>query len=103
MPAAFGLYVWLTPGKVPARTSVMYAANASTARSPRFAKRFANLGDLAVDAFAAYITEVRAGTFPGVSHTYKPNAAGTGHGPALRPREATADELDAPLALDLWH
>lgn len=70
---------------------------------PKFAKRFANLGDLAVDAFAAYITEVRAGTFPGVSHTYKPNAAGTGHGPALRPREATADELDAPLALDLWH
>jgi 3-methyl-2-oxobutanoate hydroxymethyltransferase len=69
---------------------------------PKFAKRFANLGDAAVDAFTAYIAEVRAGTFPGASHTYKPNAASAGHGSALR-REATADELDAPLALDLWH
>jgi 3-methyl-2-oxobutanoate hydroxymethyltransferase len=70
---------------------------------PKFAKRFANLGDAAVDAFTAYIAEVRAGTFPGASHTYKPNAAAAAHGAALRPREATGDELDAPLALDLWH
>jgi 3-methyl-2-oxobutanoate hydroxymethyltransferase len=69
---------------------------------PKFAKRFANLGDAAVEAFTAYIAEVRAGTFPGASHTYKPNAASAGHGSALR-REAPADELDAPLALDLWH
>lgn len=70
---------------------------------PKFAKRFANLGDAAVEAFSAYVTEVRAGTFPGASHTYKPNAASAAHGPSLRAREATADELDAPLALDLWH
>ncbi|MDB4934385.1 MAG: 3-methyl-2-oxobutanoate hydroxymethyltransferase [Labilithrix sp.] len=67
---------------------------------PKFAKRFANLGDAAVDAISTYVTEVRAGTFPSASHTYKPNAASA----TLRAREPlTADELDAPLALDLWH
>jgi 3-methyl-2-oxobutanoate hydroxymethyltransferase len=70
---------------------------------PKFAKRFANLGDQAVDAFSAFVNEVRAGTFPGASQTYKPNATAVVH----RPREVGtthgADELDAPLALDLWH
>ncbi|MEA2749617.1 MAG: 3-methyl-2-oxobutanoate hydroxymethyltransferase [Myxococcales bacterium] len=81
----------------------------SRGHQPKFAKRFANLGDAAVEAFNAYVTEVRAGTFPGAGQTYKPNAANTGAGsvPLLsqRAREAamTADELDAPLALDLWH
>ena len=79
----------------------------SRGHQPKFAKRFANLGDAAVEAFSAYVTEVRAGTFPGASQTYKPNAAGAGSVPllSLRAREAaaTADELDAPLALDLWH
>jgi 3-methyl-2-oxobutanoate hydroxymethyltransferase len=65
---------------------------------PKFAKRFANLGEAAVDAFTAYVTEVRAGTFPTATHSYKPNAAATAHRHA-----APADELDAPLALDLWH
>ena len=81
----------------------------SRGHQPKFAKRFANLGDAAVDAFTTYVNEVRAGTFPGASQTYKPNAASTGAGSvpllSLRAREAalTADELDAPLALDLWH
>ncbi|MDB5216981.1 MAG: 3-methyl-2-oxobutanoate hydroxymethyltransferase [Myxococcaceae bacterium] len=81
----------------------------SRGHQPKFAKRFANLGDAAVEAFSAYVTEVRAGTFPGAGQTYKPNAANTGASsvPLLsqRAREAamTADELDAPLALDLWH
>ncbi len=84
----------------------------SRGHQPKFAKRFANLGDAAVDAFTAYVSEVRAGTFPGAGQTYKPNAtnAGVGSvvvGPLLshRAREAamSADELDAPLALDLWH
>jgi 3-methyl-2-oxobutanoate hydroxymethyltransferase len=72
---------------------------------PKFAKRFADLGDAAVDALSAYVREVRAGTFPGAAQTYKPNAAAAaslGPGAAYRAREA-ADELDAPLALDLWH
>ena len=50
----------------------------SRGHQPKFAKRFANLGDAAVDAFSAYVSEVRAGTFPGASQSYKPNAAGAG-------------------------
>jgi 3-methyl-2-oxobutanoate hydroxymethyltransferase len=67
---------------------------------PKFAKRFANLGEAAVTAFTDYVTEVRAGTFPTAAQSYKPNAA-----PATGHRHATVatDELDAPLALDLWH
>ena len=81
----------------------------SRGHQPKFAKRFANLGDAAVEAFSAYVSEVRAGTFPGAGQTYKPNIAGAGTGPvpllSHRAREAAmaADELDAPLALDLWH
>jgi 3-methyl-2-oxobutanoate hydroxymethyltransferase len=67
---------------------------------PKFAKRVANHGDAAVDALSAYVTEVRAGTFPSATHTYKPNTATTA---AHRTPSLTADELDAPLALDLWH
>jgi 3-methyl-2-oxobutanoate hydroxymethyltransferase len=73
---------------------------------PKFAKRFANLGDAAVDAFSAYVAEVRAGTFPSAGQTYKPNAPSTVvQVPALRTVETShgADDLDAPLALDLWH
>lgn len=70
---------------------------------PKFAKRFASLGDAAVEAIGAYVNEVRAGTFPSASQAYKPNSLAP---VAHRPREATphtADDLDAPLALDLWH
>jgi 3-methyl-2-oxobutanoate hydroxymethyltransferase len=72
----------------------------SRGHQPKFAKRFANLGEAAVGAFTAYVTEVRAGTFPTAAQSYKPNAT-----PAMGHRQpiATADELDAPLALDLWH
>jgi 3-methyl-2-oxobutanoate hydroxymethyltransferase len=67
---------------------------------PKFAKRFANLGEAAVGAFMTYVDEVRAGTFPTAAQSYKPNGApATAHRHAI----ATADELDAPLALDLWH
>jgi 3-methyl-2-oxobutanoate hydroxymethyltransferase len=82
----------------------------SRGHQPKFAKRFANLGDVAVEAIGAYVNEVRAGTFPGAGQMYKPNAASAAAvtiGPLLshRAREAamSADELDAPLALDLWH
>jgi 3-methyl-2-oxobutanoate hydroxymethyltransferase len=72
---------------------------------PKFAKRFANLGDAAVEAFVAFVADVRAGTFPTAEQSYKPN------GPTIsalthRSLEAASDshdELDAPLALDLWH
>lgn len=68
---------------------------------PKFAKRFANLGDLAVEAIGAYVSDVRAGAFPAAAQTYKPNA------PAPRTsREALCGEfgdLDTPLPLDHWH
>lgn len=64
---------------------------------PRFAKRFAELGDAIVDAFSTYVREVQAGEFPTAAHSYKPNSAST------PPPPPTTHELDAPLALDLWH
>ncbi len=70
----------------------------SRGHQPKFAKRFANLGEAAIDAFASYVTEVRAGTFPTAAQSYKPNSAAALHRPA-----ESADDLDAPLALDLWH
>ncbi|MDB4942758.1 MAG: 3-methyl-2-oxobutanoate hydroxymethyltransferase [Labilithrix sp.] len=69
----------------------------SRGHQPKFAKRFANLGDAAVDAFQTYVAEVRSGAFPAAAHSYKPNGA------QALPPAFTSDELDAPLALDLWH
>jgi 3-methyl-2-oxobutanoate hydroxymethyltransferase len=43
--------------------------------SPKFAKRFAELGDAVVAAMKTYVAEVQAHTFPGPEHAYKPNAA----------------------------
>ncbi len=41
--------------------------------SPKFAKHFAEVGDAIVGAVRAYVGEVKAGTFPGPEHAYKPN------------------------------
>lgn len=38
--------------------------------TPRFAKRYAELGDLAVKAIQEYIGEVQESTFPGKEHTF---------------------------------
>lgn len=70
----------------------------SRGHQPKFAKRFADLGDQAVQAFSDYVREVRSGEFPAAAHSYKPNASSSR--PAF---EARHDDLDAPLALDLWH
>lgn len=67
-------------------------------RTPKFAKRYAELGDSVVTAVRQYIDEVQGGLFPGPEHTYKPN------GPSPEPSTAERGmDLDAPLALDLWH
>jgi 3-methyl-2-oxobutanoate hydroxymethyltransferase len=42
---------------------------------PRFAKRFAELGDAAVTAVRAYVGEVQERSFPGPEHSFKPNNA----------------------------
>ena len=76
----------------------------SRGHQPKFAKRFASLGDKAVEAFAQFAAEVKAGTFPSSAHAYKPNGdvpAAPRSEPRLVARDA--DDLDAPLALDLWH
>jgi 3-methyl-2-oxobutanoate hydroxymethyltransferase len=39
-------------------------------RSPRFVKRYAELGGLTRDALERYAAEVRSGAFPGPEHTY---------------------------------
>ncbi len=38
---------------------------------PKFAKRYANVAEVATQAFAAYAADVRAGTFPDEDHSYK--------------------------------
>lgn len=94
----------------------------SRGHTPKFAKRFAELGDEAVRAFQAYVHEVRAGAFPAAAQTYKANAPGVNvpvpaafvpaaPRPESRGRllvappasDSSADDLDAPLALDLWN
>jgi 3-methyl-2-oxobutanoate hydroxymethyltransferase len=40
-------------------------------RAPRFVKRYADLGDVIVDALERYADEVRSGTFPEEQHTYR--------------------------------
>lgn len=61
--------------------------------SPKFAKRYAELGDAIVGAVRSYVDEVQAGTFPGPEHQYKPNhAAGREH--AEMPRLEEAPNLD---------
>ena len=39
--------------------------------TPRFVKRYANLGELAVSAVKQYREEVESGVFPDEKHTYK--------------------------------
>jgi 3-methyl-2-oxobutanoate hydroxymethyltransferase len=42
---------------------------------PKFAKRYAELGDAIVDAVKRYVDEVQTGAFPAPEHTFKPNRA----------------------------
>jgi 3-methyl-2-oxobutanoate hydroxymethyltransferase len=43
--------------------------------APKFAKRYAELGDAIVDAVKLYVAEVRGGAFPAPEHAYKANRA----------------------------
>ena len=40
---------------------------------PKFAKRFAEVGDMIVEATRSYVDEVQSRAFPGPEHTFKPN------------------------------
>ncbi len=78
----------------------------SRGHQPKFAKRFANLGDLAVEAIGEYVSQVRANAFPTPQHSYKPNSTTT-RSSALASRGpqplVELDDLDSPLPLDHWH
>ena len=39
--------------------------------TPKFAKKYCNIGDIATQGMRDYITEVKAGTFPAPEHKYK--------------------------------
>jgi 3-methyl-2-oxobutanoate hydroxymethyltransferase len=39
--------------------------------APRFVKRYADLGEVIVEALGRYAEEVRSGAFPEEQHTYK--------------------------------
>jgi 3-methyl-2-oxobutanoate hydroxymethyltransferase len=45
----------------------------SRGHAPKFAKRFAEVGDAIVNAAAEYVAEVRTGAFPASEHSFKPN------------------------------
>ena len=45
----------------------------SRGHAPRFAKRYAELGDAIVDAMQRYVSEVQSGAFPSAEHAYKEN------------------------------
>jgi 3-methyl-2-oxobutanoate hydroxymethyltransferase len=60
--------------------------------SPKFAKRFAELGDAVVSAMKAYVTEVEAGTFPGLEHAYKANGGHVVAAP-VAPAESPSPDL----------
>jgi 3-methyl-2-oxobutanoate hydroxymethyltransferase len=46
----------------------------STGRTPRFVKRYANLGEQAVAAMRAFASDVSEGVFPAAEHTYAGDA-----------------------------
>lgn len=47
----------------------------SRGHAPKFAKRYADVGDAIVQATRRYIDEVREGAFPSADQSYKPNRA----------------------------
>lgn len=79
----------------------------SRGHQPKFAKRFADLGELAVKAIGQYVNEVRSGAFPAAAQTYKPNAAipAPPRSDRMLRRDLGigVDDLDAPMPLDHWH
>jgi 3-methyl-2-oxobutanoate hydroxymethyltransferase len=80
----------------------------SRGHQPKFAKRFADLGDAAVKAIGQYVHEVRSGAFPAAAQTYKPNADKLPAPPRSdrmlrRDIGVEVDDLDAPMPLDHWH
>lgn len=71
-----------------------------TGLKPKFVKQFANLGDLAVAAMGQYVSDVRAGAFPGPEHVYQDTARkkGPGAGAVAQPASGAVGEPEADKA-----
>lgn len=63
---------------------------------PKFAKRFAEVGDQVVGAVRAYVDEVQARTFPGPEHSFKPNGAAPRRPVVAPPRHDVLDPDEIP-------
>ncbi|MFO0591261.1 MAG: 3-methyl-2-oxobutanoate hydroxymethyltransferase [Polyangiaceae bacterium] len=63
---------------------------------PKFAKRFAEVGDQIVGAVRAYVDEVQAHTFPGAEHSFKPNNSTVRRRPAPAPLNEVIDPAEIP-------
>jgi 3-methyl-2-oxobutanoate hydroxymethyltransferase len=63
--------------------------------TPKFAKRFAEVGDAIVGATRDYVTEVRARTFPTAAHAFKPRQQEV----AAPPPDASAPPYAAPAVV----
>jgi 3-methyl-2-oxobutanoate hydroxymethyltransferase len=74
----------------------------SRGHAPRFAKRYAELGDAVVDAMRRYVGEVQSGAFPGPEHAYSPNQVGEGEAPVPPTEAAKAPPTEAAKA-DVRH
>jgi 3-methyl-2-oxobutanoate hydroxymethyltransferase len=72
----------------------------SRGHRPKFAKRYAELGDAIVGAVRSYVDEVRSGAFPSAEHSYKANGPSKSK---VEPASSDAQAFDAPLPLDHWH
>ncbi len=70
---------------------------------PKFAKRFAELGDAARTAVQDYVREVRSGEFPGKEHTYKPNRAEEESLPQLPTAHAEQPEIVDDVGSPIRH
>lgn len=81
----------------------MIPSSAAGFKAPKFAKRFAEVGEIAVAAFQKYIEEVQTGAFPAAEHTYKANGTRPKEIPEAAESGERVTDFDAPLALDHWN
>jgi 3-methyl-2-oxobutanoate hydroxymethyltransferase len=73
--------------------------------SPKFTKRFSEVGDAIVEAVRTYVTEVQSGAFPTAEHSYKANAARESASKVAHQSASAFDGFDSPASIDIdmWH
>ena len=63
---------------------------------PKFAKRFAEVGDQIVGAMRAYVDEVQARSFPAAEHSFKPNNSSVRRRTTPAPLSEVIDPAEIP-------